>query len=99
MHYYQRFADTIMNRHMHVVIIYILYCEGVFLLLLLLLLLLDRHTAANTVSNMVVLSTAPMIPPPTHGSKKLDTGEVQEQDTGVELACAPEERRNEDESL
>ena len=42
---------------------------------------------------MTVLSTAPMIPPPTHGSGELDTGvvweqgtgEVWEQDTGVVL--------------
>ena len=42
---------------------------------------------------MAVLSTAPMIPPPTHGSGELDTdavwkqgtGEVWEQDTGVVL--------------
>ena len=42
---------------------------------------------------MAALSTAPMIPPPTHGSWELDTGvvweqgsgEVWEQDTGVVL--------------
>ena len=48
---------------------YILCCECV-------LLLLNRHTAANTVSSMAVLSTAPMIPPPTHGSGELDPGVV-----------------------
>ena len=64
----------------------ILYYEGVFLLLLL---LLTRHTATNTltVSSMAVHSTAPMIPPPTHGSGELNTGaEVWEQGTGIELA-------------
>ena len=40
---------------------------------------------------MAVLSTAPMITPPTHGSKELDTGAVWEQGTGVELV--PKERR------
>ena len=57
---------------------HILCCECVLLLFL----LLNRHTAANTVSSMAVLSTAPMIPPPTHGSGELDTGAVWEQGTG-----------------
>ena len=42
---------------------------------------------------MAVLSTAPMITPPTHGSGEQDTGAVWEQDTGVELAPKKEEKK------
>ena len=42
---------------------------------------------------MAVLSTAPMITPPTHGSGELDTSEVWEQDSGVELAPKKEEKK------
>ena len=41
---------------------YSLCCEWVFFLF-------NRHTAANTVISMTVLSTAPMMTPPTHGSR------------------------------
>ena len=68
------------------VLAYIFTCECVLFCFL----LLNRHTAANTVNSMAVLSTAPMIPPPTHGSGELDPGAVWEQGTGVELA--PDEK-------
>ena len=42
---------------------------------------------------MAALSTAPMIPPPTHGSGELNTGEVWEQDTGIELASKKDEKK------
>ena len=42
---------------------------------------------------MAVLSTAPMITPPTHGSGELDNGAVWEQNSGVELA--PDEKEME----
>ena len=42
---------------------------------------------------MAVLSTAPMIMPPTHGSGELDAGAVWEQGTGVELAPKKEEKK------
>ena len=42
---------------------YSLCCE-------LVLFLLHRHAAANTVSNMTVLNTAPMMIPPTHGNRE-----------------------------
>ena len=48
------------------ILAYILCCECVLLFLL-----LNRHTATNTVSSMAVLSTAPMITLPTHGSEVL----------------------------
>ena len=41
---------------------------------------------------MAVLNTAPIITPPTQGSGELDTGEVREQDSGVELAPKKEEK-------